>query len=111
MEIADGITEGGVVDGDGLAGLKLIDVDAEDHLRVRREPDLHARLCAGVVGEEQQETAVERLGAALFRKGDGELRSRWRRRFSGKEFRNDGSRKETTSMCNDQGMWLCRRHL
>ena len=50
MEIPDRITEGGVVDGRGLARLQLIDIDAEDHLRFRREADLHARLGAGVIG-------------------------------------------------------------
>ena len=50
VEIANRITEGGVVDGRGLAGLQLIDIDAEDHLRFRREANLHARLGAGVVG-------------------------------------------------------------
>ena len=50
VEIADWITEGGVVDGRGLARLQLIDIDAEDHLRFRREANLHARLGAGVIG-------------------------------------------------------------
>ena len=50
VEIADRITKGGVVDGRGLAWLQLIDIDAEDHLRRRREANLHARLGAGVIG-------------------------------------------------------------
>lgn len=50
VEIADWITEGGVVDGRGLARLQLIDIDTEDHLRFRREANLHARLGAGVIG-------------------------------------------------------------
>jgi len=50
VEIANGITEGGVVDGRGLTWLQLIDIDAEDHLRFRRETNLHARLGAGVIG-------------------------------------------------------------
>ena len=53
VEMANGITEGRVVDGDGLARLELVDVEAEDHLRLGREVDLHARLGAGVVGEEE----------------------------------------------------------
>jgi len=50
VEIPDRITEGGVVDGRGLARLQLIDIDAEGHLRFRREANLHAWLGAGVVG-------------------------------------------------------------
>ena len=50
VEIADRITEGGIVDDRGLAGLQLIDIDAEDHLRRRREANLHARLGTGVIG-------------------------------------------------------------
>ncbi len=73
VEIANGITEGGIVDRGGLTGLQAIDIDAEDHLRARRERDLHARFFAGVVGEDEQQAAVERLGAALFREGDREF--------------------------------------
>ena len=74
VEIADGVTEGGVIDGDGLAGLKLVDVDAEDHLGTGGQRDLHPRLFAGVVGEKEKDAAVERLGAAFFGEGDGDFR-------------------------------------
>ena len=75
VEEADGVAEGGVVDGGGLAGLHGIDIEAEDHLRARGERDLHARLFAGVVGEDEEEAAVEGLGAAFFGEGDGKF---WR---------------------------------
>ena len=52
VEVADRIAEGGVVDRDALARLELLDIDAEDHLRFRREADLQARLGAGIVREQ-----------------------------------------------------------
>jgi hypothetical protein len=89
VEVADGVAEGGVVDCGGLAGLKIVDVDAEDHLGARGERDLHARLFGGIVGEDEEQATVEGLGAAFFGEGDGELgRGRvgrwcWCRRWCG----------------------------
>ena len=37
VEKADGVTEGGVVDGGGLAGFEIVNVEAEDHLSARGE--------------------------------------------------------------------------
>jgi len=75
-EIANWVAVGGVVDGDNLPGRQLVDIDTEDHLRFRREADLHARLGAGVVRKQQQNAAIERLRATLFGKRHREF---WRR--------------------------------
>ncbi len=53
-------------------GRELIDIEAENHLRVRRDVDLNAGLVGRVVGEKEKKAAVERLGAAFFGEGDGE---------------------------------------
>ncbi len=80
VEVADGVAEGGVVNRGGLAWLEVVDIEAEDHLGARGERDLHARLIAGVIGEDKEEAAVEWLGAAFFGEGDGEFGrvGRWR---------------------------------
>ena len=73
-EIACGIAVGIVVGDDSrLAGSERIDVSAEDQLRFDGEIDLHAWLFGRIGGQEDKETPVEGLGAALFGEGDLEL--------------------------------------
>src|SRR2546430_599969 len=75
MEISNGVAEGACVgDRDQLAGLPLVDVDAEYNLRFVRDADLVARLARGVGGEEKKEPAIEGSGAFFLCKGDGEFR-------------------------------------
>jgi hypothetical protein len=66
VEIADGVAKGGVVDGDGLARLELVEVEAEDHLGAGGEVDLHPGLGGGIGGKQEEDAAVDGLGAAFL---------------------------------------------
>ena len=86
-ELADGVAAGCVGDGDGGAGLPGVDGDAEDHLRLGRVVDLHARLVAGVVREQQEQAAVERLSGARGGEADGDGLGRKRDERGGEDER------------------------
>ena len=74
-EVRVRVSGGAVVDGDGAAWLGAVEGETEDVLRARGVVDLHAGFGGGVVGEQEQEAAVERAGmrcafaAALERTG------------------------------------------
>ena len=68
VEVADGIAESGFVEGDGLAGLERVHIEAEDHLRAHRVADLQARFGGGIGGEDQQQATVE-WGRGVFALG------------------------------------------
>jgi hypothetical protein len=71
-ELADGVAAGFVGDGDSDARGPGVDGYAEDDLRLWGVVDLHARLVAGVVREQQQEAAVERLRRTRGGEADGD---------------------------------------
>jgi hypothetical protein len=50
-----------VADSDGLTGLPPVDGHTENHLRLNRIVDLHARLVAWIVREQKQQASVQRL--------------------------------------------------
>ena len=52
VEVADGVAEGGVVEGDGLVGLYGVNIEAEDHLGAHGVADLQARFGGGIGGED-----------------------------------------------------------
>ncbi len=78
-EMPRGITISVIVrNHDRLARSECIHVDAEKNLRLDREINLHTRFLRRVGGEQNEDSAVERLCAALFGERDGELRPiRW----------------------------------
>src|SRR5258708_18897803 len=87
VKIPDGVAERVRVGDDyRLAGLPLVDVDAKDNLRFVGEADLIARFARRVAGEEEKESTVERCGAALFWKRNGEL---WSRCLRGGDLRSE----------------------
>ena len=55
-----------------LAALPALGIDAEDLLTLRAFLDLKSRLLAGIDGQQQQQSAVERLARMLRRQRDGE---------------------------------------
>src|SRR5580704_16031744 len=86
--IANGIL---VRNHDRLAGGESIHIDAEDDLRLNGQIDLHPRFLRRVGGEQNEDSPVKRLRAAVLGKRNGELRS-IRFPWNGAQRRNrDGS--------------------
>jgi len=93
VEIADGIAEGVCVgDGDGLAGLHLVHVNAEDDLGFVGEADLVAWFRGGIGGEQEEKAAVKGRDTTFFWKRNRKLRS----------LRARGDRANETEEANDQ---------
>ncbi len=71
-EAADGVAPGARVHHGRLTRPPAVHRQAEDDLRAHRVVDLVARLVRGVSREQQQQPSVQRLGADLPGKADGE---------------------------------------
>ena len=71
LERPDGITGSGVPDGDSLTRLQPVHSNAKDQLRPPRIVNLHARLGAGIVGEQEKNAAIKRTQGPRGGKADG----------------------------------------
>src|SRR5208337_1808271 len=103
-QIANWITEGGLVNDDRLAGAHRFHIHPEHHLSTGRFADLHAGFRGRVIGEKKKQAAVDGLLAASFRERDGEARLG----LGGSHARQSKYKTSKTNECAVKRAQMCR---
>jgi hypothetical protein len=63
MQVTNGISEGGIIEGSRLIGPQRIHIEAEEDLGAHGIADLEARLGGWIRGKNQKQAAIKRFGA------------------------------------------------